>query len=201
MAGGLPSLPKVSAKRPQPPRLRVPPAKPSGPRLFGQGRVKPHATDFFDPPPGFVGAHTSREEWVVYRAFAAVTGTPRAPRNPPYTGGATWTYQKAVEGGRQTRGGSVTDFVYVGPTGEIGVLLDTERWHVFAGPEKQATDRMLKARASRYMQIATIYSQDILGDPTGKAACEAVAKAIRGISGADVIATGTARRVRAGWPR
>src|SRR3990167_676639 len=81
---------------PRPPRLRTPPARPKGPRIF---QIHKASTGWpVDPPPDFPGpglvrAQVSRDEWWMYVAFAIAFDDPKRPLRAPYTGGRDWTYQ------------------------------------------------------------------------------------------------------------
>ena len=191
----LPTPPKLGSL-PRPPRAERPPVRPRGPKLFQLGRDPGRLDGPGDPPTDFVTAHTSRDEWVWYWAMAKVTRDPADPRRPPYAGGANWVYQKALDGGRAERGGSVCDFVYSAPNGEICIRIQTARWHIMAHATKQAQDAMLKAKTSRYIHVVDTYSQEWIEDATGEAACRAVARALKGISAPDPIRYGTARNPR-----
>lgn len=150
-----------------------------------------------EPPEGFVGAHTSREEWLVYWAIATKLNDPKDPRIGPFTGSriGDWNYQK-IEGGGRIPGGSVTDFQVRTPTGWIGIRLDTERWHIFAGPNQQLKDLFIKTHVRSVQKIVTVYSQDFVEDDTGEAVMKVVALALRGIEYMNPIKSGLARRTR-----
>lgn len=149
-----------------------------------------------EPPQGFVTAHTSKTEWVVYWAFARVLRDPRDPRVPPYTGGANWSYQTPINGGRVI-GGQVTDFVYLGAQGKtIGVRVQTEHFHIMTSADVQMKDFLLKTDQEALDQIIDLYDHEFMWDKTGKAACIVVANAIKGIQSYSPIFAGTAQRVR-----
>jgi hypothetical protein len=150
------------------------------------------------PPPGFVSAHTSGEEWQVYWAIANHLKDPRDPRVPPFTGGRTgnWFFQAKDAGGR-VAGGSVTDYQIKQPYGWLGIRLDTEKWHIFAGPNQQLKDLFIKTHVRSVQKIVTIYSQDFVGrDETGEAVMKVVALALRGIEMMNPIRAGNAQRRR-----
>jgi hypothetical protein len=149
-----------------------------------------------------VGAHTSREEWLVYWAIAKHLDDPKEPRQPPFTGSrvGNWHFQalessSGVAAGR-VPGGSVTDFQVKTPTGWIGIRLDTERWHIFAGPNQQLKDLFIKTHAKSVQKTVTVYSQDFVEDESGEAVMRVIALALRGIEYPNPIRTGTARRTR-----
>jgi hypothetical protein len=158
-----------------------------------------------EPPEGFVGAHTSREEWLVYWAIATHLDDPKDPRVPPFTGSriGRWHYQ-ALEGagmGGRIPGGSVTDYQVQTPTGWIGIRLDTERWHIFAGPNQQLKDLFIKTHTRSVQKTVTVYSQDFVEDETGAAVMKVVALALRGIEMPNPIRSGLARRTRPRIPK
>ena len=174
--------------------------KPRGPEHLKLG-VRPARLGIGpgEPPIGFVGAHTSRSEWVIYWAIWTVRDTPGDPRKPPFIGApdGTWTFQTmdSAVGGR-VPGGSVTDFQVQTPTGWIAIRLDTERWHIFASPNQQAKDLFIKTHLKAVQKVVTIFEQDFIADDTGEAACRLVALAMRGIEMMNPIRAGTAIRRR-----
>lgn len=196
----LPKLPKPSKPSPFHPKKPFSVA-PRGPKRLhlGQHPVYMDAGPG-EPPEGFVGAHTSREEWWVYWAIAKHLNDPKDPRVPPFTGSrvGNWNYQ-ALEGagaGGRIPGGSVTDYQVKTPTGWIGIRLDTERWHIFAGPNQQLKDLFIKTHTKSVQQTVTIFSQDFIEDESGEAVMKVVALALRGIEYPNPIRFGTARRTR-----
>jgi hypothetical protein len=154
-----------------------------------------------EPPPGFVGAHTSRTEWLVYWALFRKLAPDANPRQPPFTGiPGVFVYQKIDDGGR-VPGGSVTDMQVATPTGWIGLRIDTERWHIFAGPNQQAKDLFIKTHLRAVQRVVTLYEQDFIADDTGEAVCKVVALALRGIELMNPIRSGLAQRRRPYIPR
>lgn len=85
----LPGATQFGAGRPPKSRQR-PTIFPKGPALFKMG-TKPQTSigGPGEPPPGFLTAHNSKDEWVLYWAFAKTRGTPKNPRTPPFIGGMT----------------------------------------------------------------------------------------------------------------
>ena len=149
-----------------------------------------------EPPEGFVGAHNSKTEWLVYWGFAKVLKDPKDPRKPPWVGGADWSYQKSIDGGRIV-GGEVVDFVYISAHNKtIGVRVQTERFHVMTDAAKQMSDFFLKAETKGVDTVVDIFDQDFIDDPTGRAVCVVVANAIKGIQRYSPIIAGTAQRIR-----
>lgn len=195
-ASPLPGLPQIGKLKQLKP-LRRPPVRLTGPRhLALQSKPLPVGGPG-EPPEGFVTAHTSRDEWIIYWALAKVLRDPPDPRQPPFIGGVLWEYQKTVDGGRVV-GGQVVDFVYLHPKGKtIGLRIQTERYHIMTDAAKQMSDFFLKSSQRAIDQIVDIYSQDYLGDPSGKAACVVVANALKGIQSYSPILSGGSQRVRA----
>lgn len=195
---GLPPLPKTG-RNPRPKPLRKPSARPTGPRLY-RLETKPQRSGVGpgEPPTGFLATdlHGSRTEWWVYWALAKVLHDPPDPRQPPFVGGSTWGYQKATSPFTRSVGSQVLDFVVFTGRKTIGIRVDTERYHIFTTATQQAKDFYLTTNERAVDQIVSIYDQDFLGDPTGRAVCAAVADAIKGIQRYSPIRTGTARRVR-----
>ncbi|MHB1330199.1 MAG: hypothetical protein ACYC2K_18520 [Gemmatimonadales bacterium] len=145
---------------------------------------------------GFVGAHTSRTEWLVYWALSKKFGDPKDPRIPPYTGSrlGTWFYQVMDQGGR-VPAGSVSDFQVKTPFGWIIMRLDTERWHIFASAAQQMKDLFLKTHL-KTGKVVTLYEQDFIHDDTGEAVMKVVSLALKGLELPNPIRTGQALRRR-----
>lgn len=197
---GLPPLPKMTGKgtasRPRP--IKKAPQRVFGPKIYKlDSRPQRLGKGPGEPPTGLVTQWTSKTEWYIYWALARVTGTPKDPRKPPFTGGTNWQYQKALDGGRQVRGGQVLDFVIWNGSRTIGIRVETERYHIFTSAQKQAEDFYQRTHSSGVDQVISIFDQDFMGDPSGAAACAVVATALKGIQPANPIRFGTARRVRA----
>lgn len=192
----LPRLPGVG----KPKKLHKPkrfPIAPRGPEHLKLG-VRPARIGLGpgEPPPGFVTAHTSKEEWWLYWAFSKVYNDPVDPREPPFTGSRVgeWFFQVAEQGGR-VPAGSVSDFQLKTPLGWIIVRLDTERWHIFANANVQMRDLFLKTHI-RTGKVITVYSQDFIHDDTGEAVCKVAALATKGVEMPSPIRSGTALRRR-----
>jgi len=172
--------------------------RPTGPRLYGLGTAPRRVGGPGEPPPGFVGATTSKSEWFVYWALAVVFNDPPADRlrTPPYYGGKDWGYQVAVDGGRRSKGGSVPDFFVYLPSDILILRLSTERFHYFAGPVKQAYDEFQRGGLERLGSVVDIYEQDILRGANGSGAVKAVKKAVGGQEKVNLVRSGLGRRVR-----
>jgi hypothetical protein len=195
----LPGLDSIGKLQPLKP-LRRPPVRLSGPRSLRLQSDPVAVGGPGEPPEGFVTAHQSALEWDVYWGFARVTRSPRDPRKPPFVGGDTWSYQKAVDGGRvHGGGGQVVDFVYQHPDGKtLGVRLQTEHWHIMVDATKQMQDFFLKSSTLAVDQIIDIFDSDFVGDRSGKSVCIVVANAIKGVQKFSPIFAGTSQRIRGG---
>ena len=183
-------------KMKRPPHIRGFTVFSTGPRLLGLAKDPQIIAGPGLPPPGFVGPTTSASEWVLYWALAKVFDDPENPRLPPFLGGRDWSYQISVEGGRRERGGSVVDMVIFLPGEKIGVRLQTERFHVFAGPKKQSYDLIQEKNLSRFMTIRDVFEQDILPAGDGSKAIAAVVNLLGGRRRISPITSQRARRVR-----
>jgi hypothetical protein len=195
----LPKLPKPSTPSAFHPKKPFAIA-PKGPKHLHLGQRHTQVDAFpGNPPPGFVGAHTSRDEWEVYAAISVHMQDPKDYWLPPFTGSrrGDWFYQASEAGGR-VPGGSVTDYQVKTPNGWMGIRLDTEKWHIFAGPGQQQKDLFIKTHTKSLQKTVTIYSQDWLGrDDNGETLMRIVALALRGIEYMNPIRAGTAQRRRA----
>ena len=153
---------------------------------------------FENPPPDFVGAHTSKTEWYCYLALSILTGLPKDPYQRPYIGGPPlWVYQKAEEGGR-VPGGSVSDFVVLNTNGTamIGIRVETERFHIWTDAAQQQKDIYINSHLQMVTKIVRVYDQHFIDDPTGEKVCRVMSLAMKGIELPSPISFGTAMRVR-----
>lgn len=189
---------RATPTRTRPGQLRREPVFGTGPRDLGLQKDPARQTGPGEPPPGFISATTSRSEWVFYWALAKAFNDPRDPRLPPFWGGRDWAYQIAFQGGRREPGGAVVDYLIYLPGETIGVRLQTERFHIAVGPEKQAYDEAQFNNLSRYLTVRDVYEQDFLGDRSGAAAVRVAVETIGGRGRMSPIRSGTYRRVRAG---
>jgi hypothetical protein len=201
----LPTLDRFTGSGRPPANRKKAPLRPTGPRYLGLGK-KPEKADsavWTTPPAGFLTAHNSGEEWMVYLAIALHLKDPPNPFAPPFTGGESWRYQKA-EAPTTTEsalgrvpGGSVSDFAIQHPDGRFLIIrLQTERFHIFTGPLEQEQDRTIDVTLRGVSDVIDIYSQDFLGDPTGNAVMRIVALALKGIEYASPTEARSALRVR-----
>lgn len=190
---GLPQLRKLTGLK-QP---RRPPLRQTGPKVLRLQKDPDIIGGPGEPPEGFVTAHTSRTEWWIYWALAKVLRDPPNPRKPPFTGGAGWSYQKAIDGGRVV-GGQVVDFVVLGERGRptVGIRVQTEHFHIMTDTAKQIEDFLLKVTERAIDVIVDVFDQDFIADKTGHAACVVVANAIKGIQRGNPITQGTAQQIR-----
>ncbi len=192
----MPPIPKLGVL-PRPVSPKRPPVRPTGPRLFKLGSQPGRLGGPGEPPPGFVSGelHNSRDEWTaLYWPMAKVLGNPPDPRLPPYTGGTNWDYQVPLDGGRDQRGGQVCDAVFIGAAGDVCIRLQTPHWHINAPASVQAKDLLLKAKSSRYIRVADVFSQDVVKDLTGAAACRQIARALGGQDNPSPLYLGTSER-------
>lgn len=200
-------------RAPKPPRPGRPPRPVSRPTALpaGQNIIKRMRNindqrggiPFMEPPPGFVSATTSAEEWGgLYHPLAIIFNDPPDPRKPPYWGGTTgvWEYQSMQLGGRSRPGGAVVDAVVYTATGPIGLRLVTEYWHYGKGSRVQANDaqQILNLQRSGYMQMVDIFSQDVIEDASGATAIQVIKDAIGGIQRPDPLQAGVVRRTSIG---
>lgn len=191
-----PKVPAGLGLQASPEKLRKGVIRQYGPRMLGRFAEVIVTQDWSIPPAGFLGAHVSASEWMIYAAISFVKGDPPNPRKPPYIGGVTWHYQSSLDGGRLERGGQVCDFLVDEPNQEeMCIRLQTERFHVQAEHRKIAQDFYLKTH-TRGARLVDIYEQDYIGDKTLKSACRVVANALAGREEYNPSLVGTTRRVR-----
>lgn len=192
----LPRLPKLFGTTPRPPRDRSKPVvRMLGPESLRLGTAPQTQGGPGEPPPGFVGAHTSATEWMVYWAIAKLKDDPHEPRQPPFTGGRDWAYQMDDATGR-VPGGQVLDFAVQWGTQVVGLRIDTERWHIFASPEVHARDDYLRTHTTAVDRVLSLWDQDFVADPTGKQVIAVVQDALKGVQRPNPTVTGRAARVR-----
>ena len=130
------------------------------------------------PPPGFVTATTSAEEWVGYWALAKAMQDPDSAhvRNPPFWGGLDWGYQI----GDRVIGSAVIDYIVYLPGETVGIRLVTEYFHGEAGPQKNAFDEAQLLSLSRSFTIKDWYSQDFIEDASGESAVQSIIELLGG---------------------
>ena len=183
----------------RPPRLRTPPAMPTGPRLYREPKDKGYVGPVADPPPGFVVGTTSKTEWLIYHALSKIMGYPQDPRQPPFIGmPGVWRYQRAFEGGRRERGGAVLDFVVLSGAKsrqDVAFRIQTEHFHIYASSEIHMNDVLQFERLSETMLVIDLYDQDFAFDPTNQAAIILIKRALNGEIEPNPMTDGTSQRV------
>jgi hypothetical protein len=133
-----------------------------------------------EPPDGFDTATTSAEEWTcLYWPLAKVMRDPPDPRQPPFIGGRQWKYQHPFSGGRLSRGGQVIDAEVDFGGRRIAIRLMTSLYHAQAKREQQVKDMVGKVALSKFDRVCDIWTQAVIHDETGEAACQAVADCLR----------------------
>lgn len=166
-----------------------------GPRFIKRENFSP----FLNPPNGFVGEWNSMSEWFVYLGLWFVLNEEGDPREPPFDGGYRFTYQVPLFGGRSNLGGQVIDFIVTLRDGsQIGLYVQSDRWHQEGGPEKEASDLSAQLRATTVMRVAPLLEYDIIRDPTGEACCRTLVGALGGRQAIGPTNTGTFIESRAG---
>lgn len=181
------------------PRLRLPPAIPQGPRHLRPPKDKGYASEFREPPPGFLTGQNSVTEWMVYLGMSKILGLPLNPRQGPFYGEpGIWGYQV---GGSQL-GQSKIDFVVYPNRRSFGLRLafriQTEYFHNFASSETQAYDAMQSLNLAEYNRVIDLYDYEFVDDPTGQAICILIKRALNGEVWQAPGVTGFALRVRPG---
>lgn len=163
------------------PRLRTPPAIPTGPRMYRPPRFQGYQGGPGPAPPGFVIGQTSESEWWIYWAFAKIFGQPQDPRIGPFYGApGIWGYQV----GHRELGSAVIDFV-VYPNKKSRNLryafrIQTEYFHNYADSETQAYDLMQLWRLSAYNVVVDVYDFEFMYDLTGQAVIILLKRALNG---------------------
>ncbi|MBA3575333.1 MAG: hypothetical protein H0W37_10325 [Pseudonocardiales bacterium] len=183
---------------PRPVTARAKPSRSTGPReLRLQANPESRSTLFTTVPAGFKTAHNSATEWMVYAAMAILLGEPKHFTKPPFSGSPPrWYYQKAIDGGRNQRGGSVADFIVDVNGSLIGIRVQTERFHILAGPDQVANDFFMRTHTRAVAHIIDVYDMDFVGDPTGRAVVAVVAKALKLEQNVDPLRSGRFYPVR-----
>jgi hypothetical protein len=151
-----------------------------------------------EPPNGFVLPGTSRPEWILYWALWQVLHEEGDVRQPPFYGGQKFRYQVAINGGRRSMGGNITDFVVDWAGRSVALWLQGDRQHLEAGPERNAIDLDLMMNNSQYMDVRAIYEINLIADPTGEQACRTTVETLGGRRFANPAKTGQYRPTRLG---
>jgi hypothetical protein len=152
-------------------------------------------TGFGEPPLGFNTGSTSASEWPAYWALSIIEGTPKDPRRPPFLGGDNWRYQRAFDDGR---GGAVIDFVVYTDTEQVGIRIQTFRFHYEVDARKQASDTAQADYLGRFFRIEDVKEGDLIGDLTGASAIRAMKGAVLGINALNPLKAGLTQQIRSG---
>lgn len=157
---------------------------PRGPRYLGLGQVRKVKGGPGLPPPEFKSASTSTLEWYFYWGSFVVLPTGGAdPRRPPFIGYPPLFDYQVPDDPLDVRAAAtgVSDLVYHLGTGDLIVRVDSYYYHAATTPEQITRDRYLKLHGNA-ADVHTVSAWDytILGDPTGRAACAAIARALNG---------------------
>lgn len=131
--------------------------------------------------------------------MSKVFGVPINPHEPPWLGyPGVWWYQSEFMGGRKMAGGAVVDFVVEAgqkSDQQIGFRLVTERFHLYADAETQASDQLQLWRLSEHMRVVDLYDQDFLQDASGQTAIVLIKDALAGRIQPNPNTQGTTQRV------
>jgi hypothetical protein len=195
-----PKVPSGLGKRATPQQVTRAPVRMYGPKIFKRFAELLPATDWSVPPTGFPAgdlsaAHVSSDEWMFYAAISLVKNDPPDPRQGPWTGGSTWTYQEDIGGGRLMRGGQVCDYAIHTPGQPICIRLQTERYHIMTKPQKIQQDLDLKVSTLGY-KLVDVFSQEFVADKSLRSACRIAANILNGRETLSPALFGTSRRVR-----
>lgn len=151
-----------------------------------------------EPPAGFLTPWNSRSEWYCYWALWKVLKEEGDVRRPPFIGGQRFGYQTVVNGGRSSLGGTIVDFVVYLRGQDIGIYIQTDRYHLAADARTKTLDHLRMLAAARYMRVIPIFETDLIADPTGEQACRTVVNALGGRSQINPVTSGTYRPTRMG---
>lgn len=185
-----PNILERPERRGTPTRIRPPGALGKKPIRMGIGPG--------EPPPGFVQPGTSKPEWYLYWALWQILHEEGDVRKGPFYGGQKFRYQVAINGGRHTMGGSITDFVVIWAGRQVALWLQGDRHHLEAGPERNAIDMDLMMANAQYMDVRPIYEANLILDPTGEQACRTTVETLGGRRFANPARTGEYRPSRLG---
>ena len=199
-ASGIPTVAAPAPAPPRPPRPTGPTVFPRGPALLGLGQKRHEISGPGIAPAEFLLPSTSAYEWVWYWASAKWYHDPPDPRMPPFSGARSgvWEYQIPTDpGDPRSAGGSISDFLYHEPSGDVIVRIDTWYFHTTAGPEKQAKDIWQTIHAGGLnTRVERVYDFQFIHDPSGKAAIEALRSALAGEGIIGPGSGGTASQIR-----
>lgn len=135
-----------------------------------------------NPPAGFISPGTSLPEWYLYWALWQVLHEEGNARDsgPPFYGGQRFRYQVAINGGRRTMGGNITDFIVDWGPRSVALWLQGDRHHLEGGPERNAIDMDLMMQNAARMDVRAIYEINLISDPTGEQACRTTVETLGG---------------------
>lgn len=191
--------PKERRREIRPERLKRPPARPTGPRVFSTAKRTIHTGGPGTAPPDFVGPTTSQDEWYFYWAAKRVLDPDQDPRQPPFHGGRLWEFQSPELGGfSRSLGSAVVDFLFKISNPFLVVRIQTYRFHTAADANQQFHDRTQLANLSRQFDVRDVYSEDFIGDRTGQAAIVVVKEVLGLIRRSDPLASHSAMFLRPG---
>lgn len=164
--------PRVLRPQTRPPRQRKPPTIPRGPRWYSSLQAHTiHTGGPGAPPPGFVRATTSGDEWMWYWASCRSLDPMKNPFLPPFTGGALWDYQSPELGGfTRSIGSAVVDFLYNVSNPPLVVRIVTYFWHLAADASHQAHDRIQAIQLAGRFDVVDVPSSAYIADDTGRTA-------------------------------
>lgn len=201
----LPDISRFTGTTRPPANRKKAPVRPTGPRSLQLGKrpTKAETSIWTVPPAGFLTAHNSVDEWMVYLAISMHLKDPANPFQAPFNGGTIWRYQKAEAPTTNENaigrvpGGSVSDFAIQHPDGRFLILrLQTEFFHVYVGPVEQEKDRTIETNLRGVTDVIDIYSQDFIHDNTGDTIMRITALALQGIEWHSPTGARSAQRVR-----
>lgn len=176
------NLPGVGAgKVPNPPGLRSYGPAVAGLRNEAGVNVTGPLTFIHAHPEIFGGGTTSNSEGYIYWALLKILGPE----------GDQWSYQSSVLGGRHSPGGAVVDFVLYLPNAEIGLRIQTYRFHESAPVSKRMydTEQLVDIFRADFLVI-DIYEQDFIFDETGQAAIRLCLEAMGNLQRPDPVSSG-----------
>lgn len=152
------------------------------------------------PPAGFVLPGTSLPEWYLYWCLWEILHEEGEARDsgPPFYGGQKFSYQVAINGGRHSMGGNITDFVVNWGGRRVALWLQGDRQHQEAGPERNAIDLDLMFSNAQYMDVRAIYEINLIADPTGEQGCRTTVETLGGRRYSNPARTGEYRPTRLG---
>lgn len=164
--------PRTIRPHTRPERQRRPPSLPRGPRWYSNLRAgEIHTGGPGVPPPNFVRATTSADEWVWYWASCRALDPMKDPTQPPFTGGALWDYQSPELGGfTRSLGSAVVDFLYNVSNPPTVVRIVTFFWHLAADASHQAKDRIQAIQLAGRFDVVDVPSSAYIADETGRTA-------------------------------